>query len=123
MEVERTWMHGRELIFKFKGVDTISDAERLAGAEVAIPMEQRAAPPEGEYFQTDLIGCEVVDKNGRAIGTVEDFEETGSAPLLVVKSPKGKEILIPFAKAICTSIDVAKRRIEATLPDGLEDLN
>ena len=42
MEVERTWMHGDQLIFKFKGVDTISDAERLAGAEVAIPMEERA---------------------------------------------------------------------------------
>ena len=123
MEVERTWTHGDHLIFKFKGVDTISEAERLAGAEVAIPMEQRAAAQEGEYFQTDLIGCEVFDPTGRQIGTVEAFEETGSAPLLVVKSPQGKEILIPFAKAICTSIDVAKRRIEATLPEGLEDLN
>ena len=47
MEVERTWMHGDQLIFKFKGVDTISDAERLAGAEVSIPIEQRAAAPGG----------------------------------------------------------------------------
>ena len=35
-------MHGDHLILKFKGVDTISDAERLAGADVAIPIEQRA---------------------------------------------------------------------------------
>ena len=32
-------MHGDHLIFKFQGVDTISDAEKLAGAEVAIPFE------------------------------------------------------------------------------------
>jgi len=42
MEVERAWMHRDHLIFKFKGVDTISDAERLAGADVAIPIEERA---------------------------------------------------------------------------------
>ena len=36
-------MHGDHLIFKFQGVDTISDAEKLAGAEVSIPFEQRAA--------------------------------------------------------------------------------
>jgi len=38
MEVERTWVHGEHVIFKFKGVDTISDAERLAGAEVFKPV-------------------------------------------------------------------------------------
>ena len=40
MEVEHTWMHGDRVIFKFKGVDTITDAERLAGADVAIPLEE-----------------------------------------------------------------------------------
>ncbi len=77
MEVERTWMHGDHMIFKFKGVDTISDAESLAGAEVSIPIEQRATAPEGEYYQSDLIGCEVFDATGRSLGTVSNFEETG----------------------------------------------
>jgi len=119
MDVERTWMHGDQLIFKFAGVDTISDAERLAGADVAIPIEERAVLPEGEYFQTDLIGCEVVDANGRALGTVTDFEETGGTPLLHL----GSDLLIPFARAICVNIDIAARRIEVHLPEGLEDLN
>jgi 16S rRNA processing protein RimM len=123
MEVERTWMHGQQVIFKFKGVDTISDAERLAGAEVSIPMEQRAPVPEGEYFQTDLLGCEVFDPNGRRLGTMEAWQETGSVPLLVVKRPDGKELLIPFAKSICTKIDVDQKRIDVILPEGLEDLN
>jgi 16S rRNA processing protein RimM len=123
MEVERTWMHGDHIIFKFKGVDSISDAERLAGAEVSIPIEQRAPVPEGEYYQSDLIGCEVFDATGRLLGTVSDFEETGGAPLLEVRTPDHKEILIPFAKSICTKIDPAQRRIEVTLPRGLEDLN
>jgi 16S rRNA processing protein RimM len=123
MEVERTWMHGDQLIFKFKGVDTISDAERLAGADVSIPMDQRAEIPEGEYFQSDLVGCEVVDAKGRSLGVVSDFQETGGAPLLEVKTPDGRELLIPFAKSICTQIDVQARRIQVQLPEGLEGLN
>jgi len=123
MEVERTWMHGRHIIFKFKGVDTISDAERLAGADVTIPMDQRPAAPEGEYYQSDLVGCEVFDPTGRLLGTVEAFEETAGAPLLEVRTPAQKEMLVPFAKSICTKIDLERRRIEVTLPEGLEDLN
>jgi 16S rRNA processing protein RimM len=123
MEVERTWMHGDHIIFKFKGIDSISDAERLAGHEVSIPLEQRAPVPEGEYYRSDLLGCEVFDTAGRLLGTVSDFQETGGAPLIEVRAKDGKELLIPFAKSICTKIDPAQRRIEVTLPEGLEDLN
>jgi len=122
MEVERTWMHGDHLIFKFKGVDTISDAERLAGADVAIPMEARAQIAEGEYYQSDLLGCEVFD-GVRLLGNVAGWQETGGPLLVEVRTPQGKELLIPFAKAIFTKIDVGQRRIEVNLPDGLLELN
>jgi len=119
MEVENTWMHGDHLILKFKGVDTISDAEKLAGADVAIPFELRASLAEEEVYQSDLIGCEVIDAAGRSLGIVEDFEETGGTPLLRV----GKTLLIPFAKSICTKIDLEHRQITVNPPDGLLDLN
>ena len=119
MEVERTWMHGDHLIFKFQGVDTISDAEKLAGAEVSIPFEHRAELPEDEVFESDLIGCEVFDATGRSLGVVTDFQETGGTPLLQV----GNDLLIPFAKEICTKIDLKNKRIIVNLPDGLLDLN
>jgi 16S rRNA processing protein RimM len=123
MEVEHTWMHGDHLILKFKGIDTISDAEKLAGAEVAIPFEQRAALVEDEVYQSDLIGCEVVDASGRSLGVVSDFQETGGAPLLTVKTPDGRELLIPFAKSICTKIDLERKQIRVNPPEGLLDLN
>ena len=47
--------------------------------------------------------------------------EYGAAPLLEVRDANGKEILIPFAKAICVKVDVAAKRIEADLPEGLLD--
>ena len=122
MEVERTWMHGEHLIFKFKGVDTISDAERLAGADVLIPLEERAEVAEGEFYQSDLVGCQIFE-GVRLIGTVDGWQETGGPLLVEVKTPQGKELLIPFVNAIFLKIDLGERRIEVKLPDGLLDLN
>ena len=123
MEVEHTWMHGDRVIFKFKGVNTITDAERLAGFDVSIPFEERPAASEGEYYQSDLVGCEVVDQNGRTLGTVRDFQETGGVPLLEIRTQAGKELLIPFAKAMLTNIDLARKRIDVNIPPGLDELN
>ncbi len=112
-------MHGDHLIFKFRGVDTISDAEKLAGAEVSIPFEQRGELAEDEVYQSDLVGCEVLDTTGRSLGVVTEFQETGGTPVLQV----GNDLLIPFAKSICTKVDLENRRITVDLPDGLLDLN
>jgi 16S rRNA processing protein RimM len=123
MEVEHTWTHGDRVIFKFKGVDTITDAERLAGADVSIPLEERPAASEGEYYQSDLIGCQVVDQTGRTLGNVQYFQETGGVPLLEIRTQAGKELLIPFAKAMLTNIDLEHKRIDVNIPAGLLDLN
>ena len=123
MTVERIWSHGEHVIFKFQGVDTISDAERLAGADVLIPLDQRPSPPEGEYYRSDLIGCEVFDEIGRALGTVVDWQETGATPLVEVRTLEGRELLIPFAASIFKKIDLPARRIDVNLPEGLADLN
>lgn len=119
IEVERTWFHNRTLIFKFQGVDTMSDAELLSGMEVRVPLEERVPAEPGEYFQSDLIGCEVVDRtSGASLGRVEDWQDGGGCGLLVVTGG----MMIPFARAICVEIDVARRRIAVELPEGLREL-
>ncbi len=119
-EVESTWFHQGTLIFKFRGVDTISAAELLVGAEVRVPIGQRTPLDQGEFFQDDLIGCRVVDRRtGQALGTVSGWQDGGGAGLLVVDDG----LLIPFARSICVEIDPAARRIAVELPEGLKDLN
>jgi 16S rRNA processing protein RimM len=118
--IESTWFHGATLVFKFRGVDTISDAEGLYGREVRIPASQRTSLDEGEYFQSDLIGCEVVDRRtGESIGRVTAWDDGGGSGLLVVDG----NLLVPFARSICVSIDPAAKRIAVELPEGLKDLN
>jgi 16S rRNA processing protein RimM len=119
-QVESTWFHNGTLIFKFRGVDTISDAEPLAGAEVRVPMSQRAPLEAGEFFQSDLVGCQVVDRRtGESLGRVSGWEDSGGPGLLVVEGG----LLIPFARAICVEIDLEAKRIAVELPGGLKDLN
>ena len=114
-----------QAIFHFEGSDSISDAEKLAGLEVQIPLSDRMPLPRGSYYVTDLAGCEVREKSA-AIGRVRDVQFTGEdvagTPILVVDSPEG-EMLIPLAEEICVRIDTAARQIEVVLPDGLRDLN
>jgi 16S rRNA processing protein RimM len=118
--VESTWFHNGTLIFKFQGIDSISAAEELAGAEVRIPAAERIEPGEGEFFESELIGCEVVERRtGERLGRVTGWEDSGGAGLLVLEGG----MLIPFARPICVAIDPAARRIEVELPAGLKELN
>ena len=117
---------GGQAIFHFEGSDSISDAEKLVGLEVRIPLSERTKLPENSYYIGDLIGCEVREKDGGAIGTVRDVRSTGEevagTPLLVVDSSAG-ELLIPLAQEICVRVDTAARLIEVVLPEGLRELN
>jgi len=119
-EVESTWFHNGTLIFKLRGVDSISEAELLTGAEVRVPLDQRTSLEQGEFFQDDLLGCQVVDRRtGQSLGSVSGWEDGGGAGLLVVEGG----LLIPFARSICVEIDPAAKRIAVELPEGLKDLN
>jgi 16S rRNA processing protein RimM len=119
--VESAWWHSGVLVFKFAGIDSISDAEALRGAEVRVPRSQRIELEPGEYFQSDLLGCQVVDaRTGNPIGQVTALDEGGGAGGLLVV---GRDMLIPFARSICKEIDLESRRITVDLPEGLLDLN
>lgn len=117
---------GGQAIFHFEGSDSISDAEKLVGLEVQIPLSERVKLSSGSYYVTDLIGCEVREKGGAKIGEVRDVQFTGEdvagTPILVVDSSRG-EVLVPLAQEICVRVDTAARAIEVVLPEGLRDLN
>jgi len=126
VSIRSCWLHKGKAIFHFDGSQGIADAERLVGLEVQIPLADRVLLPAGRYYISDLVGCEIWEHNGSQIGSVRDVqflgEDTPGVPLLVVETPPG-ELLIPLAEEICTRIDIAGRRIEVVLPEGLRDLN
>ncbi len=119
-QVESVREHLRGWLFKFRGVDTISQAELLERSEVRIPLEERLVLEQSEHYLSDLMGCEVRDgATGDLVGVVTGWEDAGGAGLLEV----GGNLLIPFARSICVEIDTRAKRILVNLPEGLKDLN
>jgi 16S rRNA processing protein RimM len=115
------FQNGRPVI-GLEGVQTMSEAEQLAGLQLRVPVEQLARLPADTFYHHDLVGCRVVTQDGRDVGTVQGVEGTFDRGRLVVGGATG-EILIPLAKEICRTIDVAGKRIVIDPPVGLLDLN
>ena len=125
-------IHNGQAIFQFEGCQSISEAEQLRGCEVQIPLAERVSLAAGQYFVTDLIGCDVYEAGAAVpLGRVSDVQPVGEGvpgtPLLVVETPASPgrpagELLVPFAAEICLAIDLAARRIGVSLPEGLREL-
>ncbi len=124
--VEDLWPHKSYLVLKFQGIETITDAEPLVGAELQLARSERAELEPGWTYLSDLVGCTVFDGQ-REIGEIEDVQfGAGEAPLLVVRS-KGQAAKlpyeIPFAEAYLEKLDVERKQVRMKLPEGLLEVN
>jgi 16S rRNA processing protein RimM len=123
LEVEDLWPHKGLLVLKFRGVDSISDAELLIGSELQVPGGQRAKLDPGWNYVSDLLGCTVLDK-GSEIGHIEDVQfGAGEAPLLIVTNEAGKKFEVPFAEAYLKGLDLEQRQVRMQLPEGMLEIN
>jgi len=121
--VEDLWPHKNLLVLKFRGIETINDAEPLVGAELQLPRKERAALEPGWTYLSDLIGCTVFDGE-REIGEIEDVQfGAGEAALLVVKSGLRLPYEIPFAEAFLEKLDLEHKQVRMKLPEGLLEVN
>ena len=120
------------IVLQFAGIETISGAESVAGLDVMVPREERTPLEDGAAYISELIGCTLYD-GSTAVGVVENVQFATSsdgarrlaeaAPLLSVTSADGDEVLVPFAKAFLVGVNVAAKRIDMVLPQGLVEVN
>jgi len=113
---------GAHGVIRLSGVETMDEAETLAGAELWMPADALAPLPEGTYYRHDLVGCEVTDASGAAIGRVCRVEGTLERSYLVVNGARG-DVMIPMVAQICVNVDMASKHIMVALPDGLIEVN
>lgn len=131
IQLDDHWFHKGQIILKAAGVDSITQAEKLIGVEIQVPLEQRIELEEGSIYLSDLTGCVVFD-DGREIGKIQDVQfGSGEAPLLIVKAGvekagvknEAKEYMIPFAAEFLKELDVPHKRVEMKLPAGMLELD
>ena len=120
------WFHKDRVVFKFAGIDSISDAEGLKGMLVQVPTQQRVPLDQNSFYVSDLIGKTIVDlgrEEDSTVGVIEDVQQTsGSAPILLVRKGQ-KEYEIPFAEEYVVGFDAAQNTLEMRLPQGLLEIN
>ena len=112
--------HQRRPIVSLEGIETMNDAETLAGAELWVPAADVEPLPDNTFYRHDLVGCEVHDTKGHVVGAVTKVEGPMERSYLVVKGWRG-EVMIPMVAGMVT-IDLAAKKIVVDPPDGLLDL-
>jgi len=118
LKIERFFFQKNRIVLKFADVDSIETAETLRDTEVCVDETEAIELEEDEYFDWELEGCAVETIEGEKVGTVRELMRTGGTEVLVIDGAE-KELMIPFAEAICVEVDVEGKRIVVDPPEGL----
>ncbi len=105
---------GQNIVANIDGINYRDEAESVFGLEIYIEKSQLKPLQEGEFYWSDMIGCEVSNLQGELLGNVSSMMETGANDVLVVHQVQDNETvehLIPYSEEIVVSVDVAKAAI------------
>lgn len=101
-----------------EGIEDRNAALALSGWRVQVARSELPPLEEGEHYRDDLIGFEVVNAEGVALGRVDYFADLPAGPLMVVKGEH--EHLVPVAPQHLLKIDANARRIDVDWPAVIE---
>jgi len=118
LKIEDAWFQNDRIVLKFEGIDSIEAADEVRNAEICVAESDAVKLATGEYYDWQLEGCEVFTLDSTSIGKVREVMRTGGTENLVVEND-GRDVLIPFAEAICIEVDIDKKRIVVDPPEGL----
>ena len=117
--VDEAKIHSDSVVAKIDGLDDRNDAEALRGCRIFLPRSAFPKASKDEYYWVDLIGLNVVNREGIALSCVRDLMATGPNSVLCVEyqvnqedgSSKADERMIPFVSAYVDSVDIAGKLI------------
>ena len=119
LRVDEAKIHSDTVVAKFSGLDDRNAAEALRGVRIFLPRSSFPAASKDEYYWVDLIGLNVVNREGVALGCVRDLMATGPHSVLCVEYVEARddgssataERMIPFVSAYVDAVDIAGKRI------------
>ena len=122
--VENTRRHKQFYLVKFEKIDDIDQAEKICSKELYVAETDQQELPEGSYYFKDILNCPVYDaESGEKLGVLENIVTPGAKDIWEIKPEKGKSFWIPNIESVVKKVDLANKRIEVTLLEGLRDEN
>ena len=116
LKVKEAKDHSDSVVATSAEVPDRNAAELLKGARIFVSRASFPTPETDEYYWVDLIGLDVVNREGVALGAVRELLHTGPQTVLVLayeEEGKAKERMIPFVSAYIDTVDLTGRRITA----------
>jgi 16S rRNA processing protein RimM len=107
-----------EAIVRFAGLETRDQAEELREAMLEIDRSRVPSAPPGAFYFFELVGCECTDRRAGELGSVARVLDDGGGLLLEIEAGP-RSLLVPFVEEYLQEVDIANRRIELQLPEGL----
>jgi 16S rRNA processing protein RimM len=107
--------HSDTVVARADGVEDRAAAETLKGARVFVPRSSFPTAAADEFYWVDLMGLDVVNREGVHLGRVHDLIATGPQTVLVLEyEAEGKKLerMLPFVDAYVDRVDLQARRIE-----------
>ncbi len=111
--------HNDGLLVRFDDHQRREDVETWSNTNVYVPAADRPPLPEGEYYLHQLVGLRVVTDEGETLGELTEALETGANLVYVVRTPEGKEVLLPAIDEVVLKVDVPGGQMTVHLLDGL----
>lgn len=119
LEIEEVKYHKDMVLIKFKGIETVEQAEILRNCYLEIDREDAVPLEEGTYYIVDLLESDVYTDEGEHLGKLEDIYNTGSKDIYVVKNELGKTILLPGIPEVIKEVNIEEKKITVHLLKGL----
>ena len=119
LEIEEVKYHKDMVLIKFKGIETVEQAEMLRNCYLEIDREDAVPLEEGTYYIVDLLESEVYTDEGEHLGKLEDIYNTGAKDIYVVKNELGKTILLPGIPEVIKEVNLEEKKITVHLLKGL----
>ena len=101
--------HGKRFVVRLDGIDGRTAAVALGKPEIWVEREELPALRPGEHYRADLVGLEVVNKEGVSLGRVDHFVDLPANPVMVVVGDR--ERWLPVGAGRLLRVDAAKRRV------------
>jgi 16S rRNA processing protein RimM len=114
--VQQARRHSQAVVALIEGTTTRTQAEGMRGWTIHARREDFPPVRKDEYYWVDLIGCQVLNRDGLELGTVSSLLDSGAQSVLQLKcmtDGKSHERLIPFVNAYIVAVDLVARRIVA----------
>ena len=114
LRVREAKEHSGTIVASAQEVDDRQGAEALKGARIFVPRSSFPTADKDEYYWVDLIGLDVFNREGVALGQVTELLSTGAQTVLVIgytQDGKAQERMVPFVSAYVDNVDLPVRRI------------